>query len=99
MMSPMSKVAIVTGAGSGVGRAIVLELAKRAWNVALLGRHERTLTETISLAGQASGKLGAFPCDVSDPALVQATVDAVSRQLGEASVLVYSAGTNVAKRS
>src|SRR3954466_10223485 len=99
MMSSMSKLAVVTGAGSGVGRAVVVELAKRGWNVALVGRHERTLAETIFLAGQTTGKLAPFPCDVSDPALVQATTGAVREALGDARALVNCAGTNVANRS
>jgi len=43
----MPRVAVVTGAGSGVGRAIVIALAERGWSVALLARRSETLEETI----------------------------------------------------
>ena len=47
----MAKLAVVTGAGSGVGRAVVLRLARDGWNVALIGRSSDSLDETIRLAG------------------------------------------------
>ena len=95
----MNNVAVVTGAGSGVGRAVTLELAKRGYDVALIGRHERTLEETISLAGPTTGRLVAFPCDVADETLVRASAEGIRVQLGDPTVLVNSAGINVAARS
>ncbi|WP_158692063.1 SDR family NAD(P)-dependent oxidoreductase, partial [Streptomyces aurantiacus] len=45
-----SKTAVVTGAGSGIGRAVALELLRAGWSVALAGRREETLRETADLA-------------------------------------------------
>ena len=91
------KIAVVTGAGSGVGRAVTIALAKRGYAVALLGRREQALHETIGLCGNHA-KLLAISCDVS----VESDVDAMARkvrdELGEPTVLVNSAGVNVAAR-
>ena len=67
----MSRTAVVTGAGSGVGRAVALQLVREGWNVGLVGRRESALNETIQLAGQSSPKMFAAPCDVGDPAQVE----------------------------
>ena len=48
----MTKNAVVTGAGSGVGQATALALAKAGWRVALIGRRESALNETVALAGK-----------------------------------------------
>ena len=53
----MSRIAVVTGAGSGVGRAVVLELSKRGFDIALIGRREEPLRETIALAHSRERKL------------------------------------------
>ena len=96
----MPQNAVVTGAGSGVGQAVTIELAKRGYAVALLGRHERTLEETIALAKPAGGgRLVAVQCDVADEKAVAAMADRVRNELGDPTVLVNSAGINVAKRS
>jgi NADP-dependent 3-hydroxy acid dehydrogenase YdfG len=50
-----SPLAVVTGAGSGVGRAVVLKLVAEGWRVALVGRREDALRETAALAGLAAG--------------------------------------------
>lgn len=95
-------VAVVTGAGSGVGRACVVSLAQRGFSVALLGRREAQLNETVALARAAQKpgvKLLAIPCDVSVEAEVQRMAERVRGTLGVASVLINSAGTNIAKRS
>ena len=60
--------AVVTGAGSGVGRAVALKFAAEGWRVALVGRRAEALAETAALAGTATdGRVGVFPCDVSAP--------------------------------
>lgn len=93
------KVAVVTGAGSGVGRAVVIKLAADSWAVALVGRRVEQLEETIKSCGSTSAKLIAIPCDVSDERAVQAMSRRVVDELGDASVLVNSAGLNIPKRS
>jgi len=95
----MSKIAVVTGAGSGVGRAVTLELAKRQYHVGLLGRHEESLLETIKLAANTHGKLIPIVCDVSRETDVRTMAARVRSELGDPSVLVNSAGVNVIKRS
>jgi NAD(P)-dependent dehydrogenase (short-subunit alcohol dehydrogenase family) len=92
--------AVVTGAGSGVGRAVVFELAKRGYHVALLGRRQEQLDETVALTKPAAtGKLLAIACDVSDEQQVRAMGERVRAELGEPTVLVNSAGTNIARRA
>jgi len=91
---------VVTGAGSGVGRAVALKFAAEGWRVALVGRQTATLAETAALAGpEAGGRIGVFPCDVSAPDDVTAMGAAVRGSLGEVDVLVNAAGINVPRRS
>jgi NAD(P)-dependent dehydrogenase (short-subunit alcohol dehydrogenase family) len=94
----MTKVAVVTGAGTGVGRAIVIALAKQAFSVAIVGRTESTLRETIAQSSSKT-KLVAYPFDISDEAFVSRLADQVTRDLGDVDVLVNNAGTNIPRRS
>src|SRR6185503_3796644 len=95
----MINTAVVTGAGSGVGRAMVLLLAGKGWRVALIGRREEALKETMALTGANSSRLMAYPCDISNPEMVEAMGKAVRKALGEIDVLVNAAGTNTPGRS
>ena len=95
----MTKTAVITGAGSGVGRATALLLAEREWRVALIGRREDTLKETMSLAGKNASRMLVYPCDISNPELVTAMAKAVTKAFGEIEVLVNAAGTNTPARS
>src|SRR2546430_7847990 len=95
----MSKIAVVTGSGSGVGGAVVIRMAREGWNVALIGRSADSLNETIRLCGSSEGKLLGFPCDIGDQKAIADVAASVERSLGAASALVNSAGTNVPKRS
>ena len=96
----MSKVAVVTGAGGGVGRAVVLKLAAAGWDVALVGRTNESLQETIRLGRSQSTKtkLVAFTCDIADEASVNKMADAVRKELGDPSAVVNNAGINLKKR-
>src|SRR6187401_2075720 len=95
----MPRVAVVTGAGSGVGRAIAIALAERGWSVALLARRSETLEETIELAEPRDGaKLLAYPCDVSNEKSVFDVANRVKQELGLTEALVNSAATNILKR-
>ena len=96
----MAKVAVVTGAGGGVGRAVVLKLAAAGWDVALVGRTNESLQETIRLGRSQSTKtkLVAFTCDIADEASVNKMADAVRKELGDPSVVVNNAGINLKKR-
>src|SRR5215203_45620 len=77
----MSNVAVVTGAGSGVGRAVVIKLAKAGWRVALVGRRIEPLEETM-LAAQSPNQHVAVPCDVSDESAVREMAARVIEKLG-----------------
>ena len=93
------KTAAVTGAGSGVGQAVALRLARDGWRVALLGRRRETLQETIRLAGDAGSRISSFPCNIGDAEAVSRVGAAILQQLGSVEVLVNAAGTNVPRRS
>ncbi len=93
-------VVVVTGAGSGVGRATVLKFAREGWRVVLVGRRPHALAETIGLAKPAERRrLWALPCDLGDPTGVAALASAVLARFGRADVLVNAAGTNIPQRS
>src|SRR3954469_21570570 len=74
-------------------------LAAKGWRVALIGRREETLKETMKLAGANSSRFLAYPCDISRPDLVDAMSKAVTKALGEIEVLVNAAGTTIPARS
>src|ERR1051325_11601239 len=95
----MTKRAVITGAGSGVGRAIALAMARRDWKVALVGRREEALRETVGLAGNASNGLLVCPCDVAEAKAVEAMARRVLEEFQSVEVLVNAAGTNAPRRS
>jgi NADP-dependent 3-hydroxy acid dehydrogenase YdfG len=95
----MTKRAVITGAGSGVGRAIALAMARRDWKVALVGRREEALRETVGLAGNASNGLLVCPCDVGEAKAVEAMARRVLDEFQSVEVLVNAAGTNAPRRS
>src|SRR4051812_34333838 len=83
LIRPMAdKTAIVTGAGSGVGRVVVLRLAGDGWSVAVVGRRAEQLEQTRSLAGANAQRVFALPCDIADPAAVDRMVAAAVERLG-----------------
>ena len=95
----MSKTAVITGAGSGVGQALALKLAAQGWRVALVGRRAEALNETIKLAGTLSKQFLPCPCDIGDAAAVQAMAKRVLADFAEVEVLVNAAGTNAPRRA
>ena len=90
-MTSHSKVAIVTGAGTGVGKAAALALLADGYRVALAGRRAEPLAEVIAQSGAADRAL-AVPTDVSDPDSVKALFDATVAQFGRVDVLFNNAG-------
>jgi NADP-dependent 3-hydroxy acid dehydrogenase YdfG len=100
MVNAMNKTAVVTGAGSGVGRAVALALGKQAWRVALVGRRENALNETARLAGKHDSEHWLVcPCDVGDADAVARMAARVLDAFGTIEALVNVAGTNVPRRS
>jgi len=83
------KVAVVTGGGAGIGRAICLRLAQEGARIAVLDLRTETAAETLELAG---GNGLALACDVSDSAAVDATFEHITEELGSPDVLVNNAG-------
>lgn len=93
------RVAIVTGGGSGLGRAIALELGRLGAAVAVAGRRPEPLAETVGLVEAAGGTALAQPTDVRDPDQVQALVDATVERFGRVDVLVNNAAGNFVARA
>jgi NADP-dependent 3-hydroxy acid dehydrogenase YdfG len=93
------KNAVVTGAGSGVGQAVALSLAKQGWRVALLGRRAEALAETVKLAGEYGKQMLTIPCDIGDADAVAKMGARVTQEFGSVEVLVNAAGTNAPKRA
>src|ERR1700729_183383 len=89
--SERAPIAIVTGAGSGIGRAISVRLAGAGYRVALAGRHIETLENTLS-ALPADPESFAVPTDVTKPESVEALFEAVARRAGRVDVLINNAG-------
>ena len=94
----MSKVAVVTGAGSGVGRATVIKLVQQGWSVVLIGRTERTLRETATLTGKPDA-CTITPLTIGDVSATSQLAAEVLTLFGRVDLLVNAAGTNVPKRS
>jgi len=95
----MNKTAVVTGAGSGVGQAIAIALAKQNWRVALVGRREKSLRETVKRAGKNSKNLLVCPSDIGNVKAVEKLANRVLAEFKEVEVLVNAAGTNAPKRA
>ncbi|MEU8891084.1 SDR family oxidoreductase [Streptomyces sp. NPDC048442] len=94
----IQKIAVVTGAGSGIGRAVAVELAASGWSVALAGRRAEPLARTAELAAEvaaepAGGETLAVPTDVADPEAVTALFTAVRERFGRLDLLFNNAGT------
>ena len=91
-MSAKDRVALVTGAGSGVGRASARALAEAGFVVALAGRRREALEETQARLPQGRGRV--MPADVADPASVAALFEAIGRDCGRLDLLFNNAGIN-----
>ncbi|WP_116091382.1 SDR family oxidoreductase [Sphingomonas crusticola] len=89
------RVALITGAGTGIGRAASLALAARGYRIALAGRHAETLEAVGAQVEIEGGEALAVPTDVTDPDAVRALFDAAVDRFGRVDLLFNNAGTNV----
>ncbi|MDP5218913.1 SDR family oxidoreductase [Ruegeria sp. 2205SS24-7] len=88
----MSKIALVTGGGSGIGKACALKLAQNGYTVVVTGRRQEPLDETVAVMGNGQ----AIACDVADAAQVDALYDRIKQVHGRLDILFNNAGNNVA---
>ncbi len=91
----MSKVAVVTGASTGIGRAVALGLLKAGYRVALAARRQDALDETAQMAGANSGNALPMATDVASPDGVNALFAAVKSNWGRCDLLFNNAGMGV----
>ncbi len=91
-MASTSKIAIVTGAGSGVGRAVALGLMKEGWTVVLAGRRKDALEETVKQGAATKAKTLVVPTDVTDPAAIKALFQKTRDAFGRLDLLFNNAG-------
>lgn len=89
--TPEDGCAWITGASSGIGRALALRLARAGWRVAVSARSRKDLD---TLAQEGGDKLSPYPLDVTDRAAVAETVDAIEREQGPIALAVLNAGTH-----
>ena len=86
------RVALVTGGGSGVGRAAALALAGEGWTVVAAGRRPEPLAETVELVEQAGGAGAAVTADVADPDSVDGLFERIRADFGRLDLLFNNAG-------
>lgn len=94
MLRLADKVAVVTGAGSGIGRAIALRLAADGACVAVLGQRLPRLQETVQLIAAQNGTAVAISCDIADAGQVEHAVRTVAERFGRIDILVNNAAKN-----
>src|SRR5258707_15607614 len=88
----MLRIALVTGAGSGIGRAAALALQAAGYSVVLAGRRGAELDRTVSLAKSSDARMLAVPTDVTNPQSVSALFSATQEAFGRLDVLFNNAG-------
>ena len=91
-MAAQGKIAVITGAGSGIGRATAHSLLEAGWNVVLAGRRRDMLEETAKLAGMKPPRTLAVPTDIRDPAQIEGLFAAVKNTYGRIDLLFNNAG-------
>ncbi len=86
----------ITGAGSGIGRALAIELARQGATIAVSGRRRANLDDVVHAIEAIAGRALAVPCDVTDETSLADAVRAIGRELGRLDVVVANAGFSVA---
>jgi len=92
-MTTPAKIALVTGAGSGIGQACALALAREGYGVVIAGRRAEALAQTLDLAGDLAGRLLAVPADVTDELSVADLFAQAKARFGRLDVLFNNAGS------
>ncbi len=98
-MAATLKTALVTGAGSGIGRGIAMTLAEMGLRVALVGRDREKLERTRADLSQGRDSAMVVSCDITDRFAVRTVVDQINAAFEAIDVLICNAGTNVRNRS
>jgi NAD(P)-dependent dehydrogenase (short-subunit alcohol dehydrogenase family) len=93
-MSPHTKVALVTGAGTGIGKAVALAFLQEGYRVTLTGRRKELLEQTVTEAGTVAGQALIVPTDVRDPASVRVLFTKTEEVFGRLDVLFNNAGVS-----
>ncbi|RZT39357.1 SDR family oxidoreductase [Cupriavidus agavae] len=93
-MTTSRKIALVTGAGSGVGRLTALALLEDGWTVVLAGRRAEPLQALVAEAATRGQTAMAVPADVTNPESVQALFDTIEREFGRLDMVFNNAGVN-----
>ena len=93
-MGSSSKIALVTGAGTGIGRSVALALAQNGYAVVLAGRHRETLEKTAREAEQANSQTLVAPADVTDPNSVRELFARTKSAFGRLDLLFNNAGNS-----
>ena len=93
-MSPHTKVALVTGAGTGIGKAVALAFLQEGYRVTLTGRRKELLEQAVIEADTAAGQALVVPTDVRDPASVRALFTKTKEAFGRLDVLFNNAGVS-----
>src|SRR5947207_14949995 len=94
MPSLNGRVALVTGASQGIGRACALALARQGAKVAVAARNQDKLAEVVKEISAAGGEAAAFKLDVANDDEVKTVIKAVIEKFGKVDILVNNAGIN-----
>lgn len=95
MNNATNKIAVVTGASSGIGKACALGLLREGWTVVLVGRREAALHEAVAAAGEHAARAIPMPADLTQEDAVRALFDAVQKRLGRLDLLFNNAGMSL----
>jgi NAD(P)-dependent dehydrogenase (short-subunit alcohol dehydrogenase family) len=93
------RTAVITGAGSGVGRAIAVRLSGDGWDLALIGRTRSRIEETVTSCRQNIGQFGSYDCDVGNATEVATAATAILSDFPRVDAVINAAGENISQRS
>lgn len=99
MNTLQDKVAVVTGGGTGIGKAIAIELARSGARIAVIGRRTQLLQQTVSEVQALGAQAWAFGCDLTSPTEIEELSIRLSEQFTQIDILINNAGSNSKVRS